>query len=105
VRQIVENLLSTAVKFTPQGGRVEVAVKRESQMAELMVRDTGIGIPPSVLPHVFEAFAQGGEAAGRFAGLGLGLAIVRQLAEAHGATITAQSAGEGRGATFRRQFP
>jgi signal transduction histidine kinase len=106
LRQVVENLLSNALKFTPRGGRVEVDLRAEQGHAGLVVRDTGFGIPTSVLPHVFEPFRQAeGEAAARHGGLGLGLAIARQLVEAHGGTIEAASEGEGRGATFRVRLP
>jgi signal transduction histidine kinase len=106
LQQIVWNLLSNAVKFTPQGGRVSVAVRRTAGELQITVADTGAGIHPDLLPHVFERFRQGAAgAARRHGGLGLGLAIVRNLVELHGGTVTAHSDGEGRGATFHVAIP
>jgi signal transduction histidine kinase len=108
LQQIVWNLLSNAIKFTPAGGRVEVRLERPEggDVVDLVVRDTGIGIAPEFLPHVFERFRQADTGARRrHGGLGLGLAIVRHLVELHGGTVTAESEGEGRGATFRVQLP
>jgi PAS domain S-box-containing protein len=106
LRQIVWNLVSNAVKFTPKGGRVDVTVERAGGHVALLVQDTGIGIAPDFLPHVFERFRQ---ADSRFArehgGLGLGLAIVRHLLEMHGGSIRASSEGVGRGAAFRAELP
>jgi signal transduction histidine kinase len=100
-QQIVWNLLSNAIKFTPRGGRVDVRLVRIGSEVKLVVRDTGIGIPPEFLPHVFERFSQADDGAARsHAGLGLGLAIARHLTEMQGGTIRAESAGEGRGSTF-----
>jgi signal transduction histidine kinase len=106
LQQIVWNLLSNAVKFTPNGGRVDVSVIRDSDEIEIVVADSGAGIAPDFLPHVFERFRQ--ESAGtsrRTGGLGLGLAIVRNLVELHGGRITAESDGEGRGARFVIRLP
>lgn len=106
LQQIVWNLLSNAVKFTPAGGHVVVAVQRVHGDVEIAVRDNGIGISPEFLPHVFERFRQ--EDAGtkrRFGGLGLGLAIVRNLVELHGGSVEAHSDGPGRGATFVVRLP
>ncbi|HEY9430879.1 MAG TPA: PAS domain S-box protein, partial [Blastocatellia bacterium] len=101
LQQVVWNLLSNAIKFTPEGGRVEVGLKRVGERAELWVRDTGRGISPEFLPHVFDRFRQATRADARSrAGLGLGLAIVRHIVEAHGGNVTAESAGVGLGATF-----
>ena len=108
LQQVVWNLLANAIKFTPGGGRVTVRLRRvEGDGAvDLLVTDTGIGISRAFLPHVFERFRQ--EEAGttrRYGGLGLGLAIVRHLVELHGGSVLAESAGEGRGATFRVRLP
>jgi len=101
LQQVVWNLLSNAIKFTPEGGRVEVGLKRVGERAELWVRDTGRGISPEFLPHVFDRFRQATRSDARSrAGLGLGLAIVRHIVEAHGGNVTAESAGVGLGATF-----
>ncbi|HEY8459183.1 MAG TPA: PAS domain S-box protein [Blastocatellia bacterium] len=106
LQQVVWNLLSNAIKFTPEGGRIEIELKRAGEWAELRVSDTGRGISPEFLPHVFDRFRQatGGDARAR-AGLGLGLAIVQYIVEAHGGTIMAQSEGIGKGATFICKFP
>jgi PAS domain S-box-containing protein len=106
MQQVVWNLLSNAVKFTPEGGRVEVSLKRASAQAEIAVTDDGAGIEPEFLPHVFEHFRQADSTSTRkHGGLGLGLAIVRRLVELHGGTVAAESEGEGRGATFRIRLP
>jgi CheY-like chemotaxis protein len=102
----VWNLLSNALKFTPAGGRVDVVCRTRDGQAELTVRDTGMGIPAAVLPHVFERFRQSDAGAQRsYGGLGLGLAIVRYLVELHGGTVTADSEGESKGATFTVRLP
>jgi PAS domain S-box-containing protein len=106
LQQIVWNLLSNAIKFTPKGGRVEIQLEQVDEQAYIIVRDTGKGIDPEFLPYIFESFRQEDVSITRkYGGLGLGLAIVRQLVEAHGGTITADSAGEGLGATFTVQLP
>jgi signal transduction histidine kinase len=103
---VVWNLLSNAVKFTPEGGRVEVSLRRVSAQAEIIVADNGAGISQDFLPHVFEHFRQADSTSTRkHGGLGLGLAIVRRLIELHGGTVEAESAGEGHGATFRIRLP
>ena len=106
LQQIVWNLLSNAIKFTPEGGSVQLRTRRIDSQVEIVVRDTGLGITPDFLPYVFERFRQG-EAGSRrrYGGLGLGLAIVRHLVELHGGTVTAESAGENQGATFRVNLP
>jgi len=106
LQQVVWNLLSNAVKFTPKDGRVQVALQRFDSRVEIAVRDTGQGIDPAFLPHVFEQFRQE-EAGTRRAhgGLGLGLAIVRHLVEAHGGTVHAESPGLGKGAVFTVKLP
>ena len=106
LRQVLWNLLSNAVKFTPPGGVIEIAITRGAADVELRVRDTGHGITADFLPHVFEAFRQADSSATRtVGGLGLGLAIVRHIVEAHGGTVGAHSDGAGRGATFRIRLP
>ena len=106
LRQVLWNLLSNAVKFTPPGGIVEIAITRGAADVELRVRDTGHGITADFLPHVFEAFRQADSSSTRtVGGLGLGLAIVRHIVEAHGGTVSAHSDGTGRGATFRIRLP
>jgi signal transduction histidine kinase len=106
LQQVVWNLLSNAVKFTPGGGRVEVRLASAGRYAEVSVTDTGEGINEAFLPYVFDRFrqAKGGRSQGS-GGLGLGLAIVRQLVELHGGEVRAESEGEGRGATFRIRIP
>ncbi|QKQ76333.1 PAS domain-containing protein [Nostoc sp. TCL240-02] len=106
LQQIVWNLLSNAIKFTPKGGRVEIRLEQVDEQAHIIVRDTGKGISSDFLPYIFESFRQEDVSITRkYGGLGLGLAIVRQLVEAHGGTITADSPGEGLGATFTVQLP
>lgn len=102
IEQIVWNLLSNAVKFTPAGGQVELRLERRNQELCIVVSDTGRGISPDFLPHVFERFRQADTRGG---GLGLGLAIVRHLAELHGGSVAATSDGEGAGATFTVTLP
>ena len=106
LQQVVWNLIWNALKFTPAGGRVDVHVQYSDAGVELIIADTGIGIDPGFLPHVFEPFRQGtpsGSDPNR--GLGLGLSIVRHLIELHGGTIDAHSDGIGRGARFRVTLP
>ncbi|MBV8859514.1 MAG: PAS domain-containing protein [Acidobacteria bacterium] len=106
LQQVVWNLLSNAVKFTPAGGRVEVRVGRAGSQMLVAVSDTGQGIEPEFLPHVFERFRQADMGTTRrHGGLGLGLAIVRHLVELHGGTVKAESEGEGRGSTFTVRLP
>jgi signal transduction histidine kinase/CheY-like chemotaxis protein len=106
LQQVAWNLLSNAVKFTPQGGEVSVRLARDGARVRLTVSDTGKGIAPEFLPHVFDRFRQADSATTRaYGGLGLGLAIVRHLAELHGGVPQAESAGEGRGSTFSVTFP
>ncbi len=106
LQQVVWNLVSNAVKFTPGRGRVTVTVERVGQTAEIRVTDTGEGISPDFLPHVFDRFRQADSSTTRpHGGLGLGLAIVRYLVELHGGTAHAASPGRGRGATFTVGLP
>ena len=108
LEQVVRNLLSNAIKFTPRGGRVAVQLAGdEKQGATISVRDTGQGIAHDFLAHVFDRFRQGGSRALMRAhgGLGLGLAIVRDLVELHGGTVRAESGGEGQGARFTVTLP
>jgi len=106
LQQVFWNLLSNAVKFTPRGGRVNVKVSRTDSQMALTVSDTGAGISPEFLPFIFERFTQADTTtARRHAGLGLGLAIVRHIIELHGGTVTAESEGAGKGATFRITLP
>jgi len=106
LQQVVWNLLSNAVKFTGRGGSVRVTLSQADDHAQLVVRDTGIGIPREFVPHLFERFRQADAGTAREqGGLGLGLAISRQLIEMHGGMIAAASEGEGRGATFIVRLP
>lgn len=106
LQQIVWNLLSNAVKFTPKGGRVQVYLQRINSHVEIIVADNGQGISADFLPYVFDRFRQADNSITRsFGGLGLGLAIVRQLVELHGGTVYAESPGDGQGATFTVKLP
>jgi PAS domain S-box-containing protein len=106
LQQIVWNLLTNAVKFTPKGGRVQIRLERINSHIEITVTDTGKGISADFLPYVFERFRQADSSITRsFGGLGLGLAIVRHLVELHGGTVNADSPGEGLGATFTIKLP
>jgi len=106
LRQVLMNLLANALKFTPAGGRVEVHLVGGGDVVRLIVRDTGVGIVPELLPHVFERFRQADwRHAGTQGGLGLGLAIVREIVELHGGAVEAQSYGPGCGAVFTVTFP
>ena len=106
LQQVLWNLLTNAVKFTPASGRVEVRLARVNQRLEVRVSDTGDGIASNLLPHVFERFRQSDRRTpGGPQGLGLGLAIARDLVELHGGTLSAESRGEGCGATFTIRLP
>jgi PAS domain S-box-containing protein len=106
LQQVVWNLVSNAVKFTPSDGRVGVRLERDGAYAKIAVVDNGIGIDPDFLPHVFERFRQEDSSASRRAGgLGIGLALARLIVEAHGGSISAASPGPGRGATFTVALP
>jgi len=106
LQQVVWNLVTNAVKFTPAGGLVEVELRARDRLVEIVVRDNGIGFSESLLPQIFDRFRQGeGGSAREHGGLGLGLAIVKQLVEMHGGTVKAESPGRGQGATFSVTLP
>ena|GEM_PF-440103 len=106
LQQVIWNLLSNAIKFTPSDGKVEIFLNQADKQAQIIVTDTGKGISPGFLPFLFESFRQEDVSITRqFGGLGLGLAIVRYLVEAHGGTVIATSPGEGQGATFTVSLP
>jgi signal transduction histidine kinase len=106
LQQVFWNLLSNAVKFTGSGGRIHVKLERRQDLVHASVTDSGMGIAPEFLPYVFEPFHQAdGRFSREYGGLGLGLAICKQLIELHGGTIRAISAGLGRGATFIVELP
>jgi signal transduction histidine kinase/CheY-like chemotaxis protein len=106
LRQVLWNLLSNAIKFTASGGSVQVTLASGAEACTIEVTDTGVGIPPSFLPHVFERFRQAdGSMTREHGGLGIGLAIVKELVDMHGGSVTARSAGTGMGATFEVRLP
>jgi signal transduction histidine kinase/ActR/RegA family two-component response regulator len=107
LQQVISNLLSNAMKFTPAGGRIDVKVGAVEDVVELCVTDTGQGIAPELLPHVFDRFRQGEDASvtRRAGGLGLGLTLVREIVALHGGTVSASSEGPGKGAAFRVRLP
>jgi len=106
LQQVVWNLVSNAIKFTPGGGRIRVSLRNVNGHAEVKIEDSGMGIRPDFLPHVFERFRQSDSSSTRaHGGLGLGLALVRHLVELHGGTVSASSRGEGQGATFTVALP
>ena len=106
LQQVVWNILSNAVKFTPTGGRVEIRLEKYNNHAQVIISDTGKGIALEFLPYVFDYFRQADSATTRkFGGLGLGLAIVRQIVDLHGGTVFVESLGEGQGATFTVRLP
>ncbi len=106
LQQVLGNLISNAVTFTPAGGRIVVSLGLTSAGPEVAVRDTGVGIKPDFLAHVFDRFRQADPSTTRtFGGLGLGLSIAKQLTELHGGTLVAESDGEGCGSTFRMRLP
>lgn len=106
IQQVVWNLVSNAVKFTPRGGRVDVTLSREKSSFQIQVSDTGQGTSPELLPYVFDRFRQADSSTRRkFAGLGLGLSIVKYIVEAHGGTVDVNSSGEGKGSTFTVRLP
>jgi len=106
LQQVIWNLLTNAIKFTPKDGSVDILLDQYEDYARISVRDTGMGIKPEFLPRVFERFTQEDSSTTRkYGGLGLGLAIVKNLVELHGGVVVAESEGEGRGATFRVLLP
>lgn len=106
LQQVVWNLLMNAVKFTPRGGSVRLQARKEGSSIEIVVSDNGKGIRREMLPHIFERFRQADSSSTRaFGGLGLGLSLVKHLVELHGGTVSAQSEGEGHGASFAIQMP
>ncbi|HUP47697.1 MAG TPA: ATP-binding protein, partial [Thermoanaerobaculia bacterium] len=105
LQQVIGNVLGNAIKFTPEGGRVTVRVVPEDRFGLIEVTDSGQGIPPELLPHVFDRFRQGAAEGERKSGLGLGLAIARHLVEMHGGSVAAMSEGAGKGATFTIRLP
>jgi signal transduction histidine kinase/ActR/RegA family two-component response regulator len=106
LQQVVWNLVSNAIKFTPSGGHVDVRLARDAHHVRLAVSDSGIGFKPEIAAHLFERFRQGDSGTTRqFGGLGLGLGIVRHLVELHGGTVTAESSGENRGSVFTVCLP
>jgi PAS domain S-box-containing protein len=106
LQQVVWNLVSNGIKFTPKGGRVRVLLERNNSNIDISIADSGIGIQPDFLPHVFERFRQADASTTRqHRGLGLGLSIVKHIVELHGGTVSVTSAGEGQGATFLVKLP
>ena len=105
LRQIVGNLLTNSIKFTPPGGRIDVTLRSENGFVDVEVRDTGEGISPEFLPKVFDRFRQDQALMKKSGGLGLGLALVRQLTELHGGTVNAESEGKDKGAKFTVRLP
>ncbi len=105
VHDCVSNLLANAIKFTPHGGQISVALERHEGQIELRITDTGDGIDPSFMPRLFERFAQDGAVLNGNPGLGLGLFIVKNVVEQHGGTVDAASDGKGKGATFTMRLP
>jgi signal transduction histidine kinase/CheY-like chemotaxis protein len=106
LQQVVWNLVANAIKFTPKGGRVQVALSRINSHVTITVSDSGVGIAPDLLPHIFDRFRQGdASTTKRHGGLGLGLSIVKQLVELHGGSVAATSKGEGQGAEFTVDLP
>jgi signal transduction histidine kinase len=106
LQSVIKNLLSNAMKFTPQGGRINAELMTDSDHFVMKITDTGHGIQPEFLPHIFESFKQADSSTTRkYGGLGLGLAITRRIVELHGGTIQAESEGEGKGAVFTVRLP
>jgi PAS domain S-box-containing protein len=106
LQQIIGNIVSNAIKFTPSGGQVDVRIRTDDTHVEIVIADTGPGIPPNFLPHVFDAFRQADASTSRsHGGLGLGLTIVRHLVELHEGTVLAESPGAGKGARFTVRLP
>src|SRR5690606_11004729 len=105
LQQTLANVLVNAIKYTPQGGRIEVALAREGDEAVVRIADNGLGIEPNALPYIFDAFRQGGSGKRARGGLGIGLALVRHLVEQHGGSVHAHRDGAGQGTTFTIRLP
>lgn len=107
ITQVLTNLLNNSAKFTPEGGRITLEAFDEANAVVVRVRDQGVGIPPEVLPRVFDLFAQGTATTAdqAQAGLGIGLSLVKRLVELHGGSVQAESEGVGKGATFTVRLP
>lgn len=106
LEQIATNLIDNALKYTPSGGEIEIAIDTVGEDVVLTVRDSGVGIPPDLLPHVFDVFVQGSISIDRSqGGLGIGLSLVRRLVELHGGSVSATSVGNGGGSTFEIRLP
>ena len=106
LQQVIWNLLSNAIKFTPKDGKVQIVLERVNSHIEISVADTGVGIKPEFIPHLFERFRQGDASTTRkYGGLGLGLSIVKSLVELHGGTVWVKSPGEGQGTTVTVHLP
>ena len=107
LKQVLCNLIQNAARYTPEKGRIAISVRRETAYAVVEVADSGIGIAPEILPHVFDLFVQGapGGTSGNQGGLGVGLTLVRRLAEDHAGTVSAASAGMGLGSQFTLTLP
>jgi signal transduction histidine kinase len=106
LEQIATNLIDNALKYTPSGGNIEIAIDTVGEDVVLTVRDSGVGIPPDLLPHVFDVFVQGSISIDRSqGGLGIGLSLVRRLVELHGGSVSATSEGSGNGSTFEIRLP
>lgn len=105
LQQVIGNVLGNALKFTPEGGRISVSLRREGGAGVIEIRDSGRGIQATLLPHIFDRFWKGDSSTDRQGGLGLGLSITRHLVEMHGGTVEAASEGEGHGATFTIRLP
>ena len=106
LQQVISNLLSNAIKFTPEEGRIDVRLEKQNQFVQFSVKDTGIGIAPNFLPYVFDKYKRAdNQTSNRYGGLGLGLAIVRHIVEAHNGTVSVSSEGHGYGATFIVNIP
>jgi signal transduction histidine kinase len=106
LEQITSNLIDNALKYTPAGGKIDIAIEQEHEEMVLTVRDSGVGIPSDLLPHVFDVFVQGTISLDRSqGGLGIGLSLVRRLVELHGGSVSAESAGSSNGSTFVIRLP
>lgn len=106
LEQVVWNLLANAVKFKPNGGKIEIGIERNGTNVQIHVKDSGLGIQPDFLPYVFDRFSQADSSYSReHGGLGIGLTLVKHLTELHGGSVRAESAGEGMGATFTVSLP